>query len=136
MQTLFLSRFHVYVYLCMFHVYICYITLLSTATFSVFNSVLAYFTFGTFFVFEFYEFLLYSRKSELIPWKMWSSRGSPSAGRLQIINWDFLNSDLQETYFHALYSLALLLLWGIVLINIILIFFLDSFLILYLPVLF
>ena len=72
-----------------------------------------------------YKFFLYLRISESNPWKFWSSRSS-LLGKFKITIWNFSNSELQETYFHAFYPHRSLLLWQIIL-NC-----LDCFIVLYL----
>ena len=78
-----------------------------------------------------YNFFFYLRISEKNPWKMWHNR-SLLLGKFQITIWNFPNSDLQEIHFHAFYPHTLLLLWQIILNYIILIFFLDCFIVWYL----
>ena len=82
-------------------------------------------------VFIFYNFFFYLRISEQNPWKMWHNRSSLS-GKFQITIWNFSNEEPQETHFHAFYQHTPLLWWRIVLNYIILIFFLDCFIVLYL----
>ena len=77
-----------------------------------------------------YNFFFYLRISEKNPWKMWHNR-SLLLGKFRITIWNFPNSDLQEIHFHAFYPHTLLLLWQIILNYIILIFFLDCFIVLY-----
>ena len=62
---------------------------------------------------------------------MWQNGSSP-LGKFQIIMWNFPNSELQETRFHAFYQLTLLVLWQTIFNNIILISFLGYFIVLYL----
>ena len=62
---------------------------------------------------------------------MWHNRSS-LLGKFQITIWNFPNSELWETHFHAFYPHTSLLLWQIILNYIILIFFLDCFIVLYL----
>ena len=82
-------------------------------------------------VFKVYNFFFYLRISEKNPWKMWHNRSS-LLGTFLITIWNFPNSELQETHFHAFYPHTSLLLWRIILNYIILIFFLDCFIVLYL----
>ena len=56
-------------------------------------------------VFKVYNFFFYLRISEKNPWKMWHNRSS-LLGTFQITIWNFLNSELQETHFHAFYPHA------------------------------
>ena len=81
-------------------------------------------------VFKVYNFFFYLRISEKNPWKMWHNR-SLFLGKFQITIWNFPNSELQETHFHAFYPHTSLLLWQIILNYIILIFFLDCLIVLY-----
>ena len=76
------------------------------------------------------NFFFYLRISEKNPWKMWHNR-SLFLGKFQITIWNFPNSELQETHFHAFYPHTSLLLWQIILNYIILIFFLDCLIVLY-----
>ena len=76
-----------------------------------------------------YKFFFYLRISEKNPWKMSHNR-SLLLGKFQITIWNFPNSELQETYFHGFYPHTSLLLWQISLNYIILIFFLDCFIVL------
>ena len=62
---------------------------------------------------------------------MWHN-GSSFLGKFQVTIRSFPNSKLQETHFHVFYPRTSLLLWQIILNNIILIFFLDYFIVLYL----
>ena len=62
---------------------------------------------------------------------MWHNRSS-LLGKFQITIWAFPNSELQETHFHAFYPHTSLLWWRIFLNYIILIFFLESCIVLYL----
>ena len=81
-------------------------------------------------VFKVYNFFFYLRISEKNPWKMWHNRSS-LLGTFQITIWNFLNSELQETFMHFTHMRRYLL-WWIILNYIILIFFLDCFIVLYL----
>ena len=56
--------------------------------------------------------------------------GSLLLVKFYILNWEFQNSELQETLFHTFYSPMSLLLWWIILNNIILIFFFRYFIVL------
>ena len=60
------------------------------------------------------------------------ANGSSSIWKLQVVIWNFPNSELQKTHFNAFYSLTLLLFWQIVLNNNTLIFLIGRFLALYL----
>ena len=60
------------------------------------------------------------------------ANGSSLLGKFEITSWNFINSDLQETHFHAFYQHTSLSLWWVILNYIILIFFLDCFIVLYL----
>ena len=62
-----------------------------------------------------------------------STNRSSFLGKFQITIWNFPNSELQETHFHAFYPHTPLLLWRIILNYIILIFFLGCFIVLNLP---
>ena len=81
-------------------------------------------------VFKVYNFFFYLRISEQNPW-MWHNRSS-LLGKFQIVIWNFPNSELQETHFQIFYPHTSQLLWPIILNYIILIFFLDCFIVLYL----
>ena len=65
-------------------------------------------------VFRVYKFFFYLRISESNPWKLWHSRSS-LLRKFKITIWNFSNSELQETYFHAFYPHTSLLLWQIIL---------------------
>ena len=78
-----------------------------------------------------YNFFFYLRISQKNPWKMWYNRSS-LLGKLQITIWNFPDSELQETHFHTFYLHTSLLLWQIILNYIILIFFIDCAIVLYL----
>ena len=82
-------------------------------------------------VFKVYNFFFYFRIGEKNPWKMWHNRSS-LLGKFQITIWNFPNSELQNTHFQAFYSHASLLLWRNISNYIILIFFLDCFIVLFL----
>ena len=62
---------------------------------------------------------------------MWQNRNL-LLGKFQITFWNFPNSDLQETHFHAFCPHTSLLFWWIILNYIVLIFCLDCFIVLYL----
>ena len=74
-----------------------------------------------------YNFFFYWRISEWNPWNIWHNRSS-LLWKFQITIWNFPNSELRETHFHAFYPHTSLLLWQIILNYIILICFIVLYL--------